>query len=136
MATEKKPVAKEQTLADMQAEIKTMLAEAQAARDEAKKLLDEAKETAGKKSGQTPEEKAAAQARANELVEVKLFKDANKYKDDMFVSVNGENVVIKRGERVKIKRKYAEVLDNSDRQDYETAMLIEAKTSEFAKSGL
>ena len=29
MATEKKPVAKEQTLADMQAEIKAMLAEAQ-----------------------------------------------------------------------------------------------------------
>ena len=50
------------------------------------------------------------------------------YKDDVFVSVNGENCVIKRGERVKIKRKFAEILDNSEHQDYETAQLIEQKS--------
>ncbi|MBE7025047.1 MAG: hypothetical protein E7408_03215 [Ruminococcaceae bacterium] len=70
----------------------------------------------------------------NELVEVKLFKDNNKYKDDVFVAVNGENCVIKRGEKVQIKRKFAEVLENSDLQDYETSKLIEKKSSEFSKS--
>ena len=61
----------------------------------------------------------------NEYVEVKLFKDNDKYKDDVFVAVNGENCVIKRGERVKIKRKFAEVLDHSEHQDYETSKLVE-----------
>ena len=85
----------------------------------------------------TDEQKKANEERKaywNELVEVKLFKDNNKYKDDVFVSVNGENCVIKRGIRVKIKRKFAELLDKSDLQDYETSMLIEKKSSEFAKS--
>ena len=69
-------------------------------------------------------------------MEVKLFKDNTKYKDDVFVSVNGENCVIKRGERVKVKRKFANVLDMSDMQDYETSKLIEKKSDEFAKSEL
>ena len=75
------------------------------------------------------EEKAEREKRKeywNELVEVKLFKDNNKYKDDVFVSVNGENCLIKRGERVKIKRKFAEVLEQSDMQDAQTARLIES----------
>ena len=64
----------------------------------------------------------------NELVPFEAFKDNDKYKDDVFVSVNGENCVIKRGERVKIKRKFAEVLDHSEHQDYETSKLIEQAT--------
>ena len=44
------------------------------------------------------------------------------------------NCVIKRGEKVLVKRKFAEVLDNSDLQDYETSKLIEKKSSEFTKS--
>ena len=36
-----------------------------------------------------------------------------------------------KGERVKIKRKYAEILDNSEHQDYETSCLIEQKSKEF-----
>ena len=97
--------------------------------------MADAKATA---SGELTEEQKKArekeEAYYNELVEVKLFKDNNKYKDDVFVSVNGENCVIKRGEKVKIKRKFAEVLDNSDLQDYETSKLIEKKSSEFANS--
>ena len=75
-------------------------------------------------------------AKGEELVEIKLFKDTGKYKDDVFVAVNGESIAIKRGERVRIKRKFAEVLDNSEHQDYETSRLIEAKSEEFARSGL
>lgn len=119
-------------LADVKAQVEAMLAQAKA---EAEKIVADAKASV---SGELTEEQKKANAEReaywNELVEVKLFKDNNKYKDDVYVSVNGENCNIKRGERVKIKRKFANVLDNSDMQDYETSLLIEKKSSEFAKS--
>lgn len=112
-------------LAEMQAQIAEMLAQAKA---EAQAIIDNAKKTAGEMTDEElakqKAEEAAHKAYMDELVEVKLFKDTGKYKDDVYVGVNGENVLIKRGERVKIKRKFAEVLDNSDRQDLETAELI------------
>ena len=119
-------------LADVKAQVAAMLAEAKA---EAAKIIADAKASA---SGELTDEQKKANAEReaywNELVEVKLFKDNNKYKDDVYVAVNGENCVIKRGERVLIKRKFAEVLDTSDMQDYETSLLIEKKSSEFVKS--
>ncbi len=135
MATKKETVTEEINLSDVQAQVAAIIAQAQA---EAKKIVEDAKAAVGKKdnSRMTPEEKAKHDAYMNEYVEIKLFKDNGKYKDDVFVSVNGENCVIKRGERVKIKRKFAEVLDNSEHQDYETAMLIEQKSGEWAKTGL
>ena len=130
MATEKK--AESINLADVTKQVEAMLAKA---REEAAKIVADAKASVG---GELTEEQKKAQeerkAYWNELVEVKLFKDNNKYKDDVFVSVNGENCAIKRGERVQVKRKFADVLDKSDMQDYETSLLIEKKSSEFAKS--
>ena len=119
-------------LADVTKQVQEMLAQAKA---EAERIVAEAKASV---SGELTEEQKKANAEReaywNELVEVKLFKDNNKYKDDVYVSVNGENCVIKRGERVMVKRKFADVLDKSDMQDYETSLLIEKKSSEFAKS--
>ncbi len=121
-------------LADVTKQVEDMLAKA---REEAKKIVADAKASV---SGElTEEQKKANEERKaywNEPVKVKLFRDNNKYKDDVFVSVNGENCVIKRGVEVEIKRKFAQVLDKSDLQDYETSMLIEKKSSEFAKSEL
>ena len=127
MATKKE----ELNIEEVQAKIVQMLAEAEAAKAEAQKLVEEARKAAGAKSAEEEEKaKKAAEQRAymEEYVEIKLFKDNDKYKDDVFVSVNGENCVIKRGERVKIKRKFAEVLDHSEHQDYETSKLIEQAT--------
>ena len=53
----------------------------------------------------------------NEKVTVKLFKDNGKYKDDVFVAVNGIGMVVPRGVEVKIPRKYAIALANSEAQD-------------------
>ena len=53
----------------------------------------------------------------NELVTVKLFKDNDKYKDDVFVAVNGKGMIVPRGKEVKIPRKYAIALKNSEAQD-------------------
>ena len=121
-------------LADVKAQVEAML---EAAKAEAAKIIADAKASANGEL--TEEEKKAIEERKaywNELVEVKLFKDNNKYKDDVYVAVNGENCVIKRGERVMIKRKFAHVLDNSDMQDYETSLLIEKKSSEYTKMDL
>lgn len=121
-------------LANVAKQVEEILANAKA---EAEKIVADAK--ASVKGEPTEEQKKADEERKaywNELVEVKLFKDNNKYKDDVYVSVNGENCVIKRGQKVQIKRKFAEVLDKSDLQDYETSLLIEEKSREFAKSEL
>ncbi len=71
-------------------------------------------------------------ARAREKVPVELFKDNNLYKDDVYVAVNGENIKIKRGVPVEIDRMFAEVLDNSRRQDSASADLNEKLQDEFA----
>ena len=115
----------EMSIEAVQAQIAQMLEEAKAA---AAKIVEDAQKAAGAKAeadAETERKIAELRARAEEYVEVKLFKDNGQYKDDVYVSVNGENCLIKRGERVKIKRKFAEVLDHSEYQDYETSKLIE-----------
>lgn len=64
-------------------------------------------------------------AKANEYVEVRLFKDADKYKQDVLVIVNGESVLIQRGKKVKIKRKFADALAASEMQMAQAADVIE-----------
>ena len=81
-------------------------------------------------------ERALAQAREyedylNEYISVKLFKDNDRYRDDVYVAVNGQNCIIKRGEWVKVKRKFALVLDASEIQDMRTAELIEGEQKKF-----
>ena len=70
----------------------------------------------------------------NEYISVKLFKDNNRYKDDVYVAVNGQNCIIKRGEWVKIKRKFALVLDASEIQDMKTAEFIEREQKRFSEA--
>ena len=70
---------------------------------------------------------AEVEAYLNETVAVKLFRDNDRYKDDVYVAVNGQNCVIKRGEWVNVKRKFALVLDQSEIQDMRTAEMLEAE---------
>ena len=89
--------------------------------------MDEARKSVG--SGNTAERDAAIAAdkeRGEELVEVKLFKDNDRYKDDVFVGCNGETIAIQRGVKVHIKRKFAEILEHSELQDFETTELIKS----------
>lgn len=65
-----------------------------------------------------------------EYVDVELFYDGDKYKDDVFVQVNGENCVIKRGTKVRIKRKFALALEESHVQDIKTSRLKDKAQSE------
>lgn len=138
MAAKKEDTVNEEQLSAAELKIAEML---EAAKAEAQRIIDEAKAAVDQGSGETNDAELKAQreaeiARGEELVEVKLFKDNDKYKEPVFVGCNGETVAIERGVKVKIKRKFAEILDNSDKQDYETSKLIERKSDEFAKSGL
>ncbi|MBQ8341146.1 MAG: hypothetical protein IJY22_02060 [Clostridia bacterium] len=68
----------------------------------------------------------------NEYVEVRLFKDNDKYKDDVYVAINGKNCVIRRGVWTRIRRKFALLLDQSEIQDLRTAELMEREANRFA----
>ena len=132
MAEKKQEMTMEELRAQMQAMLEETKAEAaailDAARAEAARIAAGAK---GTPVGMTAEEAAAYEAYMNEEVEVKLFRDNDKYRDPVFVGCNGETIAIRRGETVKIRRKFAEILDNSDKQDYETGLLIRRKSEEF-----
>jgi len=75
--------------------------------------------------------KGAPDPYLEEYVQVQLFKDGKDYKDDVFVSVNGENCVIKRGHPVKVKRKFALVLEQSQAQDVKAAEYAESMQREY-----
>ena len=57
--------------------------------------------------------------RGENLVEIELIKDTSidKYKDDLFVGVNGRTFKIQRGKRVKVPDYVAEVIRHSQRAD-------------------
>lgn len=77
------------------------------------------------------QEKTVKPANENTLVEIELFRDNKDYKDNVFVAVNGESCVIVRGKKVKIEKKFADVIESSMRQDIKTARLMDNKSDEF-----
>ena len=64
-------------------------------------------------------------------VKIRLFKDNERYKDDVFVAVNGRSYQIKRGEEVEVPACVAEVLERSQHQDEATAWMMERESSSF-----
>lgn len=65
----------------------------------------------------------------NEPVEIRLFKDNGKYSSDVYVAVNGVGMIVPRGKNVKIPRKYAIALKNSEAQDSFAASYIAEQIS-------
>ncbi|MBE6704222.1 MAG: hypothetical protein E7583_03075 [Ruminococcaceae bacterium] len=101
--------------------------------EDAKKEAESIRKGIPAVSDAVSEDVKAAIARGEELVEVTLFRDNGKYSDDVYVSVNGENCIIKRGEPVMIKRKFKEVLDNSAKQDRTAADMQRELSDEYKK---
>ena len=60
-----------------------------------------------------------------DMVTIKLFADSGRYRDDLFVSVNGRRFGIKRGVEVSLPRPVADVIAESEAQDKRTAAMIE-----------
>lgn len=106
---------------------------AQSKQQTAEEILANAKAEAAKI---VEEAKAQAQAETapkdpEDLVPTRLFKDGDKYKDDVFVAVNGRAYQIKRGVTVQVPAYVAAVLEQSAEQDNATANLIEQESSSF-----
>ena len=90
-----------------------------------------AREKVIRRNKKTTEQEEKIKAYMEQKVPFYAMKDNDKYKDDIFVSVNGDNCLIKRGEQVQIKRKFFEVLKNSDRQDMKTYEMMETFNKKF-----
>lgn len=74
---------------------------------------------------QAQPQEAAGKNPLEELVTIRLFKDNERYRDDVFVSVNGRTFQIKRGVEVQVPRYVQEVLDNSMSQDMVAAAMVD-----------
>lgn len=59
------------------------------------------------------------------------MRDGGKYRDDILVAVNGKTYKIKRGERVRIPRYVAEILQSSMDQDAKAAAYMERINSDY-----
>lgn len=130
MAEKKKTAAQEETAAtvDPNVEAEKILA---AAKAEAAEIVAKAKAEAEAVEAAKETAQPAAAAKAEDLVPIRLFKDNERYKDDVFVAVNGKSWQIKRGETVEVPRYIADVLEQSMKQDMATANMIERESSRY-----
>ena len=78
-----------------------------------------------------PDKAPAAASHGEKTVRIKLPKDNYRYRDDVFVGVNGKGWLIKRGIPVEVPESVAEVLEQSSLQDEATAMLIERESAKY-----
>lgn len=67
-------------------------------------------------------------------VKIQLFKDSKRYKDDVFVGVNGKPYKIQRGKAVEVPAAVAEVLEHSMSQDTAAAEYMEQERAAYAKA--
>lgn len=75
----------------------------------------------------------AAEAELEEYVEVFISKiPVPGYKEPVLLYINSDNVRIERGVPVKIKKKFANLLDQSQLQDAKTIALMEKEERKFA----
>lgn len=80
---------------------------------------------------QSQETESCTGATEPDEVEVELFKDNGRYRDDVVVGVNGKLYVIKRGVRVKVPRAVKEILDHSREQDTQTALMMDSLENRY-----
>ena len=65
----------------------------------------------------------------DKTVKIKLFKDNDRYKDDLFVGLNGRRYNIKRGVEVEVPGCVAEIIRVSEKQQRKTEALIDEMSS-------
>ena len=116
---ERKPTTGEQkvtlTMTELQEMIRQEVAKAQEAQTAEKQALVELPAPPAKK------------------VKVKLFRDNDRYKDPVFVAVNGERYIVPRGVEVEIPEYIYEVLERSMAEDQQTALMLERLENKFAE---
>lgn len=78
----------------------------------------------------TPEE---PEKEAPKMVEVELFRDSERYTNDVSVTVNGKTTIVPRGKTVKVPPEVAEVLRNAQKQRNVAAEYMEREEEEFER---
>lgn len=114
---------------DYKALYEQMKAEAEQNKALAEKLQAEATERVGSHAA---EDVSSVEEYLEQRVPIMLFKDADKYKDDVTIAINGERIQIQRGIQVYVKRKYLSVIENQYRQQMIAAEMQDELAEEFA----
>lgn len=83
-------------------------------------------ETAAVQEAQGAVQEAQGEAVEKDTEIVRLFKDAHRYSEPVFVGVNGETYLIQRGVDVEVPKAIAEVLRHSEEMDNAAAEKIAA----------
>ena len=123
--------------AEKKAAVEAALKQAEEEKEAALKQAEEEKEAAVKAA--LAEYKAKTNTPSNEniskkevrMIPIKIEKNKNE-RDDVFVSVNGKNFQIKRGEKVEVPEYVVEVLENMKRMDELAIERMEEATKRFA----
>ena len=66
-----------------------------------------------------------------EMVEIELFRDSERYTNDVSVTVNGKTTIVPRGKTVKVPPEVAEVLRNAQKQRNVAAEYMEREEEKF-----
>lgn len=67
-------------------------------------------------------------------VRIKLFYDGDRYKDPVFVGINGKNFLVQRNKWVEVPRYVANVIAQSEDQDARTNMMCAEMEAEYEAS--
>lgn len=69
----------------------------------------------------------------DEIVTIQLFKDNDRYKDDLFVCVNGQSYLIQRGVPVEVPGYVAEVIERSQKQDEMSGAMMQRLADDYVR---
>lgn len=94
---------------------------------------DTAADTAAEPAEAPAGEEAPKEKSMEDCVEI-MIPRSEKNPGPVFIGVNGENVLVKRGEYVKVRRKFAEALRNSFNQENASADYQDMLVREYKKA--
>lgn len=94
---------------------------------------DTAADTAAEPAEAPAGEVATKEKSMEDYVEI-MIPRSEKNPGPVFIGVNGENVLVKRGEYVKVRRKFAEALRNSFNQENASADYQDMLVREYKKA--
>ena len=121
-------------LEEARAMIAEMLSEA---KKEAQNIISAAKAEAAKPAATSgivlPEEIVKSEEELKKPVKVKLRKDRNNPKPDLFVGVNGKTFVIKRGVEVEVPGYVAQLIADSEAQEEYAIEYMENMSEKYAQ---
>lgn len=103
-----------------------------AAREEVTKLMASSRESEIAKAAEPPTQ--SMDDYMEEKVTIQLYYDGDKYKDDLFVAVNGRSFQIQRGIDVQVPRFVAMVIEQQRSQDMAAAKMEKRLSENFARA--